>query len=205
MKYDLNKYELVFTTIPRVYDSQGDDNFGEVLNKVVMSKKLIERCIYDATSKISKDVLLLFNGNPNESIKSAISFWIINNKARLKNTDLLNSIEKKTFDYLLSDALPSDNSESVNMVSRIVKGSIILDWQKDFSNEVLDVLSQLKHKIEISNEKESNIGKPILQPLSPLGNVLKRNLLGTINDYGESLSDEEKRNVLRALMEEMGL
>lgn len=205
LKYDLNKYELVFTTIPRVYDSQGDDNFGEVLNKVVMSKKLIERCIYDATSKISKDVLLLFNGNPNESIKSAISFWIINNKARLKNTDLLNSIEKKTFDYLLSDALPSDNSEIVNMVSRIVKGSIILDWQKDFSNEVLDVLSQLKHKIEISNEKESNTGKPILQPLSPLGNVLKRNLLGTINDYGESLSDEEKRNVLRVLMEEMGL
>lgn len=205
MKYDLNRFELVFNTIPDIYACKHSDEFDGVIKKIHTSKCTIEKCVDVAITKICHRILVLFNANDKESLKSAIIGWIVGSNVKLKNLDCFNSIEKKTYNFLVADSLPFDNSEIVNMLSRIIIGSIISDWQNDYSDEIIDTLSNIIKKIDKAEENKTPIEKPILKPLSALGTVLKRNLIGTINDYGESISDEEKRNVLRAVMEEMGL
>ena len=112
-------------------------------------------------------------------------------------------------DYI-SEMTTHDDNVIINKVCKIVTGFYIEDWKIDDINNYLHELNEIKKKVEntiIKTEEiqtitlmsgDKKIEKTISSDIeiSALGSTMKNNIEEIIEEYGNSLNEEEKINIL---------
>lgn len=145
-----------------------------------------------------------YKGSLNSLFKDWIKNISINNKHKIHD-----SITKKFIDYIVS--IESHNEdEIIENISNIITGYYVEDWQPFERKRYLETLTEISEKL-ISKNSNENINSKILivnenetieknlvdnNDLSAIGSTMMSNIEELIDEYGESLSEQEKVNIL---------
>lgn len=130
----------------------------------------------------------------------------ISEKSKLKIYDVTT---KNFMNYILT-INSHDDSEVLENIARIVTGFYVEDWQPVEKDKYLVSLKNISEKLTQSIDDESQNNKILLingdetvekslldnSDFSAIGSTMKNNIEELIEEYGESLSEQEKVNIL---------
>lgn len=120
---------------------------------------------------------------------------------------------KKFIDYI--DSLNThDEHDVIENLSKIFTSFYVEDWQSSQLNEYINNLKETMNKIQKPNIENGESQKIVLingeqtieknvssfNNISALGRTMKNNIEDIMNEYGSSISEEEKVNILLTIM-----
>lgn len=203
LKFNINAYDDLFTSLPKIIGVSIND-LSSVREKIEDIQSELENAYPIFLQEVIHSVKEIFKGTSTESLSSIIELWVSEGKLRDKNINLRNKTDKKLSDLLLKSSLSFDDSEAINVISKIVTGTSISDWQNNRTDYLYDCLKSFKESCEMA---ETGLKVKIEafddSTLSPLGKVLKDYLSSSIEEFGDSISPTETARILQALIEEV--
>ncbi|WP_415338562.1 hypothetical protein, partial [Clostridium perfringens] len=176
---------------------------------------LDNRCIkvkYELSDITKNKLTLDYNGSLSQSIK----LWI-NSLQQYKKDYLYDVVTNKLIEY--GKELSTNNEEIIiDQLSVILTGLTIGDWNDTTIKSYLETLDTCLEKIkdleEVKEEENSDVITLVSNAngtkhekifkktdISVLGNTLINQLEETIEEYGSSITDDEKRTILIGLLE----
>ena len=151
----------------------------------------------------------LFDKNFKGSLHSLLKDWVRNNK--LESSPLIYDTKTKEFLEYINEFTTHDENDIVEKISKIITGFYVEDWQpnelKNYENELNKIINNIK-KIDIDKVNANNkitlvngsekIEKYLSSNdnISAIGTTMKNNIEEIIDEYGASLSEQEKINIL---------
>lgn len=209
LRPDINNNEFLFIIIPEVFGSEDNKKIINLIKNMKSSfdsyvSNYIEMLILKTKDVINKDykgslstLLIEFNKELDQSIKNSI--YDIRTKKFIDYIDSLNT---------------HDEHDVIENLSKIFTSFYVEDWQ---SSQIEEYVNNLKETIDKLNNPVSNNGesqKIVLvngdqtieknlssfDKISALGKTMKNNIEDIINEYGGSISEEEKVNILLNVM-----
>ena len=115
----------------------------------------------------------------------------------------------------VKDLTTHDENDIIEKISKIITGFYIEDWQPNemdnFKNELALIIKNINDTDQNSFDSSNKItlisGNEKIEKylssddeLSALGNTMKNNIEEIINEYGDSLTEQEKISVLIDIM-----
>jgi len=115
----------------------------------------------------------------------------------------------------VKDLTTHDENDIIEKISKIITGFYIEDWQPNemdnFKTELSQIIKNIndvdQNKFDSSNKITLISGNEKIEKylssdeeLSALGNTMKNNIEEIINEYGDSLTEQEKISVLIDIM-----
>ena len=197
--FNINPYELI---IQKPISLFGDYQSAFDSIKTFKDEVLVRVSKYkeDLTSRIKE----LFNIDSKTSLKMVFSSWM-NEKIKGKTPIFTSSIMKNIFKCISSE-ITFDDLEALNKLSKVINGTFIEDWSKDNSNEILTSLGLFKQFLE-KNKKlvsykdlDDLIHASYEGDFSSYGKMLERSIKDSIDDFSESISNEEKIAILSSIL-----
>lgn len=201
LRYDVNYYEIVFDSIPRIMGYQIEIDLEALSNSITTSKSLVDNALEKYETFLALKIKDVFGASKEESIKSAIGNWYAEKNAEEYCLDNLREKDRLLLDTILSNRISFNDIEAVNIVSKLITGSVPADWQKDRSRDVVEGLTSLIERLKEKNDDNSD--DKCTTELSGVGNALKQLLLSTFEEFGDSVSVDEKRNILKDMLKEL--
>ena len=132
-----------------------------------------------------------------------------------KFTRRIYDIKTRELIEYVKDLTTHDERDIIEKISKIVTGFYIEDWQPNeminFSSELEQIINNIANTDSTSTNYSNKITlisgnekiEKVLssdEELSALGNTMKNNLEEIINEYGDSLTEQEKISVLIDIM-----
>ena len=198
--FNLNKYDTLFETIPGLFDN----NFENTINKLKVYSDEVNRCIKSYAKFIADSIKDMFDSGKDESLFNSIDAWIGNNEIRSK------ILENKEKDFVrIFDVQNYNDINLVNSISKVVLGTRITDWNKDKKEELLTQLKLIKEgsvkRAKVSVNVSDNLNTVEYQnvEISKIGKLLKNNVEDIFDEFGDSVSNEEKISILNSLIKEL--
>lgn len=199
------------------------DEFGsELAKKVIAEKQFCDEYSNRVIVRLSQELISIFTPKPVKGITldSAIRDWL---------DDLPDAVKKHSFDgsvNLIFQGLKGTTPDTALTVSRLAKASSSLrvqDWNDDRFSEFHERIAETKKCIELAalslNENSASPELVHLTSFDSEGNeskitftytqcskradLLKQSIVSNINDMGESISHEEKRQVVFEVLRSM--
>lgn len=206
LKPDLNNNEFLFGKMQKVFGA------NNVINEMSEMKKVFDSFMdsyYKELITITKDI---FNKGYKGSLSTLLQEWY----AEIPDDTLKRIYDIRTKELIkyISEINTFDDNQVLNKVSKIITGFYIEDWQPSIINDYKVVLEEIKSKLE-THHSDAETGQKILiingdttieknisdeENISALGNTMKNNLEEIIEEYGNSLSEQEKVNILLNIM-----
>ena len=199
LRYDINNYELIFDKLKLIYNSR---SYDEVYTHIVESNNLLKNAYNSYVSIIIDSIKSIFGANTEESLKSIIDGWVLKFDVKIKSISNINTFEKKLLDFFVSDRVSFNDSDTANNIAKALTNLSIADWQSDLTDQVNNTLTVLKNKIETIQENR-NVAFDSMIELSRFGKMAKRNVTAALDEFADSISVEEKINILVKLIEEL--
>lgn len=205
LKYDINRYEIIFSTLPNLFAGSNHCSYKLLYDWILRSVECLDDGLDSFIYIVSGELRVLFGGEDCDSLKSSIDSWLLKNGIQNRSSLSLSSVEKKVFDTICSDRISFLDSDVVNLVAKAATGSMVADWQKDKTKELCKVVSSVIEKMQQAPTKEeiATDNTPFNTPLSVLGEMAKKAIQASIDEYGESISREEKIQLLKAIIQEL--
>jgi len=204
LKFNINRYDTLFDKIPTLYNL----NFIETSNELINDMSCVHNNISIYKETLLKRTIKLFDKKvtKNGSIKSAVDYWMELSKNKLAFIILDNS-NKRILDCLINEVSYND-MQSLNSLAKAVTGLFIEDWDFEFEEKyILGLTGLIKRIIDYSPEENlefSNIKNDIsYTKFSPIGLIMKNSIENVLNEYGESINNEEKVKVLMSLIKKI--
>ncbi|EOU1929297.1 hypothetical protein DMN34_10040, partial [Clostridium perfringens] len=213
LKYDINIRSFIFVDLPKIC---GTEDLYEALKRLNEIKYYLDnRCIkvkYELSNITKNKLTLDYNGSLSQSIK----LWI-NSLQQYKKDYLYDVVTNKLIEY--GKELSTNNEEIIiDQLSVILTGLTIGDWNDTTIKSYLETLDTCLEKIkdleEVKEEENSDVITLVSNAngtkhekifkktdISVLGNTLINQLEETIEEYGSSITDDEKRTILIGLLE----
>ena len=198
--FNLNKYDTLFETIPELFGN----NFEDTINKLKLYSDEVNRCIEYYSKSIADSIKDMFNSCKDESLFNSVDAWIENNDIRSK------ILENKEKDFVrIFDVQNYNDVNLVNLISKVVLGTRITDWNKDKKEELLAQLKLIKEgsvkRAKVSVNVSDNLNTVEYQnvEISKIGKLLKNNVEDIFDEFGDSVSNEEKISILNSLIKEL--
>lgn len=198
--FNLNKYDTLFETIPELFGN----NFEDTINKLKLYSDEVNRCIEYYSKSIADSIKDMFNSCKDESLFNSVDAWIENNDIRS------NILENKEKDFVrIFDVQNYNDVNLVNSISKVVLGTRITDWNKDKKEELLAQLKLIKEgsvkRAKVSVNVSDNLNTVEYQnvEISKIGKLLKNNVEDIFDEFGDSVSNEEKISILNSLIKEL--
>lgn len=206
LKFDINQYEIIFTTLPKLYSDSEYYSYRLLYDWIYRSLDILDSGLDSFIYVVSEKLQSIFGGSKDESLKSSIDSWILNNHISTKSALSLSSLEKRVFDVITSDRISFLDSDVVNLISKAATGTMIADWQNNKVDELCSIVSSVIKKMNQAEEKtdiglKENVADTV--PLSTLGEMAKNSVRSSMEEYGESISREEKIRLLKSLIQEL--
>jgi hypothetical protein len=194
LKYDLNIYETLLVELPNLLDESYENNPMKVKN------------ILDEYSKLYQDTKVqtvnAFGSNM-DSIKSTYDLWK-GKYPQIKDVILENQ-EKML--YKAFETIKFNNNDALNILSYALFNSTLYDWNSKRQLEFKNTLESMINKVysynddDVSKKDFDNIDNN--GEISLLGKTLYSNLVETLNEYGSSLSNEEKAIIIKNILNDL--
>ena len=215
---ELNARELLFNKLPEIFGKTIDNG---LINAVKKAKEKIDYLSNNTISKLEIDIKTIFNGNPNATINSVLKDWEENLNNSVK-TYLFNNGDEIVFKYIEEN----DNNE-LELFSKLTKhftGLRFADWDEETISRFLNSLTNFKKTVEEKNSQQNNnsqaetsvykisyvdengqVEEKILTktPQSSRAQLLNNDITSLLEDFGESISTNEKRQVLLDILRKL--
>ena len=215
---ELNARELLFNKLPEIFGKTIDNG---LINAVKKAKEKIDYLSNNTISKLEIDIKTIFNGNPNATINSVLKDWEENLNNSVK-TYLFNNGDEIVFKYIEEN----DNNE-LELFSKLTKhftGLRFADWDEETISRFLNSLTNFKKIVEEKNSQQNNdsqtetsvykisyvdengqVEEKILTktPQSSRAQLLNNDITSLLEDFGESISTNEKRQVLLDILRKL--
>lgn len=208
LRPDINNNEFLFNVLPDLFDR----DYGKIIKEIGLMKNIFDTFMNDYVNELIDDSRKILNDNYKGSFVTLLKELYESVEQNVKKRIL--DIKTKSFVEYISDIQTHDDNKVVNKIAKIITGFYVEDWQpieKDnYLNELIRIKEKITEKEDVSfnNKKiifvngDKTIEKTISQniEISALGNTMKNNIEEILEEYGGSLSEQEKMNVLLDIM-----
>lgn len=197
LSFNLNSFEAVYLDSKEILKTKDYDSLYKKIKKYKDSEV---KLIVPFETRLIKEVKNVFEINDKTSLKIGLNTWIISHKKK-KGKPVLSEINKKFYE-LITKKLNYDDFASIEETSKILLGIDIRDWDGNNLEKLKIKLSifmsefmgtsfiSIKEVMEKMTQKRENI------ELSSMGDLLKNNIQGVLDDFSDSVSEEEKISIL---------
>ncbi len=201
MSFNINEYAAVFEKMPNVY---GGD-YATVVNSITEYREQIDVVINKFADKLATLLKAEFDKESNGSLYNAVEEWLIKVKAR----DKILEDKEKNF-VSLFDNKNYDDLSLLNEISNNIVSVQLTDWERNQTETILNFIHHFKSEIETKKyigELVSYEQKEIQQSeeveLSPLATMISNNIEEALEEFGDSVSKEEKICILKKIINQM--
>lgn len=205
LRPDLNNNEFLFNDLKDIF---GVDNYDDIYIELEKMKKYFDTFLIDYKNEVIIKTKDAIQKDYKGSLYTLLKEWYSDNVDKISKS-VFDLKTKNMLEYL-SDISTHDDMEIINKLCKIITGFYIEDWRIDDVNTYIYSLIEIKNKVENTIVKKSNIqtitlmcGENTIEKtissdveISALGSTMKNNIEEIIEEYGESLNEEEKINIL---------
>jgi hypothetical protein len=206
LRPDLNNNEFLFNIILKVFKT---NDYEKVCKKTQEMYSVFNSFIEDYKEKVLKETIELFDKKYKGSLSTLVREWNKDLNPKIKNK--IFDIKTKEFLNYISNVDTHNDDEILNNFAKIITGFYIEDWQPNQNDEYITSFKEVVSKLKIEPiDDQKNMQKIILSSgdkviekdisssdnISSLGMTMKNNIEEIIDEYGGSLPEEEKMNVL---------
>lgn len=206
LRPDINNNEFIYQRLFELFDTS---DYEVVLKKTEDMKDAFDNFLnhyFESLIKITKDTI---NKSFKGSLTSLLKEWYDKNKLEYSTT--IYELKTRNFIEYIKTLTTHDENDVIEKMSKIMTGYYIEDWQpndyEEFINSINNILSDIKdnknstqnlsNKITLfdGNEKIEKYLSDSTE-ISAIGNTMKNNIEELIEEYGASLTEQEKISVL---------
>ena len=207
LSYDINTYDVIFKESANIFETK---SYSKLYENLVAFKDEIESYVKCYSLLVCENVKSLFSITNDESLSNGLKSWLKNNGYQ-KGKTILDSNYKKIVSFVIENAL-FDDYECVNELSYISLGSRIEDWDANKDSALLQELQSFKdYVINISQNPTTtkfeglNSALELIETeeLSVFGKMLENNISGALDEFGDSISSEEKIKILAEMIRKL--
>ncbi len=209
LRPDINNNEFLFIVIPDILKENSNKKIIEHIKNMKLN--------YDkyVTNYIEK-LIIITKTTIDDKYKGSLSTQLIELNKTLDSTIKNNiyDIRTKKFINYLDSLSTHDEHDVIENLAKIFTSFYVEDWQNDQLNEYKSNLSETIDKIKTPVNSIDDSQKIVLingdqtieknissfDNISALGKTMKNNIEDIINEYGGSISEEEKVNILLTVM-----
>ncbi len=198
IKHDINNYEVLFNELPSVLCC----SYEEVFMKV---KQIIDEYDISFNKFVDRNINHLKEcfDVKSPTIKSMYDIWK-SNYSYLDNI-IFDDIEKNIHNAFKK--IQFNDYDSLNMLSFSALNCTVNEWTEKKKNLFFELINKYISKVINYKENSSASNKDFISfgeiKLSSLGKTLYSNIIVSLEEYGSSLSPEEKTNVLKKIIYEI--
>ncbi len=214
---ELNSRELLFNKLPEIFKKEYSDNLAQTVKSV---KKVLDNLQNDTIEHLSEDIKKMFNGNKNATVISTLKDWSETISDNTK-TYLLNNGNEVIFNYI--ETIENNDLELFAKLTKHLTGLRFSDWEDTTITYFLNSLKDFKEKVETQNSNQHNNlsnngvykityvdenGREDVKTLTKIETSKKAELLNNditslLEEFGESISTNEKRQVLLEILQKL--
>ena len=210
LKSDINNNEFFFNTLRKIYN---EDDFGKLHTNIVYSKKEIDEYLKNFENYVVNELKILFEKNTQNSLNKVLKRWYLSNENKIQHV-VVSAETKQLLDYI-KQIDTFNEEEIIENISYIVMGYYIEDWQEksyeEFFAKIKNIVNELngakinnnENKLEIKfrNQDGNSVVKFIENiEISSIGKTLMNNIEDSINEYGDSINENEKIKILMDIL-----
>ena len=212
LKYDVNVRGLLFKDLKDIFEVE---DYKVLVEKITTMKEYLDNYLDNYKNNIIEKTKDKFIKNYKGSLSQAIVFWF-DNLSDSQKGHLYNNTTNDVISYFKNIKAESDEAIVANL-SLILTGLNIGDWNEEILEaylEELNIVIQTVEEYEVESEIaiscESSVKIIInneektfdVEEVSALGTTILNNIEEVFEDYGSSISDNEKRNILIKILEQ---
>lgn len=208
---DLNSRELLFEKIPSIYS----EKIGTTLfKKIKKSKELLDNMFDDTCACLVDDINKIFKGRANATMVSTLKDWVDELKSETKSY-LLDNRNEAIFEYVQNAS--NSEEELLFKLTKHLSGLRLTDWEESTITYFIEALTNFKKQVDEKNASDSSSavgekgvyhisfvdenGNEDVKTLTKIETSRKAQLLDNditslLEDFGQSITTNEKRQVL---------
>lgn len=206
LRPDINNNEFIYSRLLEIFSTK---SYELIVIEMQNMKKTFDNFIDTYFEILVNKTKEVFNKNFKGSINLLLKEWFDENM--IKSSKKIYDLKTKNFIEYIDSLTTHDEKEIAEKIAQITTGYYVEDWHPDDYKIYIDSLNNIikdvkEDKLEsklISNkilltDGEKTIEKYInsTDSISAIGNTMKNNIEEIINEYGDSLSEQEKITVL---------
>ena len=210
LRPDINNNEFIYQRLIEIFDT---NNYEKIVELVKDMKCTFDNFMNSYCDYVIKETKKIFGNNYKGSLNSLLKDWLFDNE--LESSNIIFDIKTRELIEYVKELTTHDENDIVEKISKIITGFYIEDWQPseidNFKEELQKVITSIKesdkNSIDSSNKITLISGNQKIEKylsndsdLSALGNTMKNNIEEIINEYGDSLTEQEKISVLIDIM-----
>lgn len=210
LRPDINNNEFIYQRLLEIFDT---NNYEEITEFIKDMKQIFDSFMDSYCEYVINETKEIFNKNYKGSLNSLLKDWLIDNK--LESSNIIFDIKTRELIEYVKELTTHDENDIIEKISKIVTGFYIEDWQPTEMNNLKEELQKIINNVKESDQKNADCSNKITlingsekiekylssdDELSALGNTMKNNIEEIINEYGDSLTEQEKISVLIDIM-----
>ena len=210
LRPDINNNEFIYQRLLEIFDT---NNYEEITEFIKDMKQIFDSFMDSYCEYVINETREIFNKNYKGSLNSLLKDWLIDNK--LESSNIIFDIKTRELIEYVKELTTHDENDIIEKISKIVTGFYIEDWQPNEMNNLKEELQKIINNVKESDQKNVDCSNKITlingsekiekylssdDELSALGNTMKNNIEEIINEYGDSLTEQEKISVLIDIM-----
>ena len=210
LRPDINNNEFIYQRLLEIFDT---NNYEEITEFIKDMKQIFDSFMDSYCEYVINETKEIFNKNYKGSLNSLLKDWLIDNK--LESSNIIFDIKTRELIEYVKELTTHDENDIIEKISKIVTGFYIEDWQPNEMNNLKEELEKIINNVKESDQKNVDCSNKITlingsekiekylssdDELSALGNTMKNNIEEIINEYGDSLTEQEKISVLIDIM-----
>ena len=205
LKSDLNNNEFLFEKTKEIFQVE---NYQEIAKRIIELKEKFDNYLKEYTGDLIIQVKGIFEHKTKANLNNILKNWYssINEKIKYK---IMSLDIKKMFEFIIQMNTYNE-LEIIQNISYILLGFYIEDWEDNtykifyekLSNIIKEIDSLNDTKDEFSETVEINDGVRVIKKyiapdeITQIGKTLQNNIEDTIEEYGNSISENERIKIL---------
>lgn len=213
MRYEMNYREFLFEEIKSILKA---NSYVECINKLKKIKKQLDSYDNRVKEYLIKKTNEIINKNYQGTLSSNLRLWYLELDEE-KKTHLYNGTTNNFLKVL--ENIDNNDKENINRLAKIMTGLLIEDWNDITINLYLEEINSCINlidnyemaydddsdgliKIIINDQDNTQIEKTFNKTaISEIGSMLINAIDESIEEFGDSIDDNEKRNILMSILE----
>lgn len=200
MSFNLNPFEVVFEIPLKLYKSRNYNIFKmEVMEFIKKWERYLDRYKMMIVSSLKSHFNIQQDTSLRMGLNAMIKDIVTENKPILNETNSRISMTIETMSF--------DDIEAINQIANATMGTFIEDWIEDRSGVLINSLDgffeQLSEskKIDVSTASIDRLLSDIsYSEPSAMGSLFQNSIESVLDEFGESISTEEKIAVLTSIL-----
>lgn len=206
LKPDINNNEFIYKILCDIFDT---NDFTIIVNEISKMKRIFDNFIVD----YSNDLIVKTKEIINKSFKGSLTSLLkeLFEKNNLDKSLTIYDVSTKEFIDYIKNLTSHNENDVIEKLSKIITGYYIEDWQpsdyNNYKNGLINIIKNIKNTNTEIKEESNRIllydGTEKLEKyitsddeISAIGNTMKNNIEEVMNEYGDSLTEQEKISIL---------